>query len=86
MYDTIKELWYGKLQPWEKHITDNDKINELCKKLDQLEESVRAQLGANEHLVTALTKTYFELTEVLGADAFVKGFRLGGRFCADIFK
>ena len=86
MYDAIKELWYGKTQPWEKHITDTDKISELFRKLEELEEAIRVHMGSNEHLFAELSKSHFELLELLCTDAFVKGFKIGGKLIAEIFK
>ena len=87
MYETIKSIWYEKLQLGNQNITNNDKITDLCKKQDALEEKIKSSLGEKEQLLLdELIDSYFELTDLLQADAFVKGFKLGGGITIEILK
>ena len=80
MYETIKSIWYEKLQPSSKHIVDINKITALCKKQDALEE--KNQITAwrkRTRAIWGVIDSYFSLIDYLEADAFIKGFRTGAR-------
>ena len=84
--DTIRELFYGNLHPYERDIpkdSEDDKLNKLIIRLDTV---LKATL--NEQEVEILEKLKDALTEqssLCECEGFINGFRLGVRLMAEVF-
>lgn len=82
--DTIRELFYGNIHPYERDVpkdSEGDKLNKLIIKHDA---ALKATL--NEQEVEILEKLKDALTEqssLCECEGFVSGFRLGVRLMAE---
>ena len=84
--DTIRELFYGNIHPYERDISkdrEGDKLNKLIIRHDA---ALKATL--NEQEVEILEKLKDALTEqssLSECEGFVNGFRLGVRLIVEVF-
>lgn len=84
--DTIRELFYGNIHPYERDIpkgSEGDKLNKLIIRHDA---TLKATL--NEQEVEILGKLRDALTEqssMSECEGFVNGFSLGVRLIAEVF-
>ena len=83
--DTIRELFYGNIHPYERDIpkdSESDKLNKLIIKHD-----VTLKATLNEQEVEILEKLKDALTEqssLSECEGFVNGFRLGIRLITEV--
>ncbi len=84
--DTIRELFYGNIHPFERDVpkdSEGDKLNKLIIRHDA---ALKATL--NEQEVEILEKLKDALTEqssLSECEGFVNGFRLGVRLIVEVF-
>lgn len=87
MYNSIQKIWYDKLRVEEDYITERGKIMELHRENEEREHKLHSIISAEaQSELEKITENYFELIGLLQADAFVKGFKLGGGITIEILK
>ncbi|SCX33251.1 hypothetical protein SAMN02910436_02920 [Ruminococcaceae bacterium P7] len=82
--DTIRELFYGNIHPYEREIKKGSELDELNKLIIRHDAALKATL--NEHEAEALEKLKDALTEqssLCECEGFINGFRLGVRMMAE---
>ena len=84
--DTIRELFYGNIHPFERDIptdSEGDKLNQLIiKHTETLKSTLNEQeMQTVEKLKDALT----EQSSLCECEGFINGFRLGVRLMAESF-
>ena len=87
MYDTIKNIWYGKHSISDTYSADANEIISLHKKHEKMEKDIHTLLPKEgKILFEELTESYQLLIDLLQADAFIKGFQAGGKTLIDVLK
>ncbi len=86
MSNIIEDLYYGNIEPQELQTDITPKFKEKLRILSNKEEQLRERLTAeNLELFNDYTMCCTELSCLSCADAFISGFRIGGRIIHDIF-
>ena len=84
--DTIRELFYGNIHPYERDIpkgSDCDKLNKLIIRHDA---ALKATLNKQEtETLEKLKDALTEQSSLSECEGFVNGFRLGVRLIAEVF-
>ena len=81
----LEEFWYGNIQTSEKTIPLGGRHVKLLNLLVQHENNLTALLSDEaKELFDKFKDTQDELSSVSERDAFVLGFRLGGRFMLEV--
>ena len=82
--DTIRELFYGNIHPYERDVpkdSEGDKLNKLIIKHDA---ALKATLNEQEvEILEKLKDTLTEQSSLCECEGFVSGFRLGVRLMAE---
>ena len=84
--DTIRELFYGNIHPYERDIPKDSECDKLNKLIITHDATLKATL--NEQEVEILKKLKDALTEqssLSECEGFVNSFRLGIRLIAEVF-
>ena len=82
--DTIKELYYGNIHPYEREIKKDSEIDRLAKLLLRHVTELRKTLNDSEtELLGILKDAWSELTCLNECENFINGFRLGVRLTAE---
>ena len=84
--DTIRELFYGNIHPFERNVLQDSECYKLNKLIIRYDAALKATL--NEQEVEILEKLKDALTEqssLSECEGFVNGFRLGVRLMAEAF-
>ena len=84
--DTIRELFYGNIHPYERDIPKDSECDKLNKLIIRHDAAIKATL--NEQETETLKKLKDALTEqssLCECEGFVNGFRLGVRIMAEAF-
>ena len=84
--DTIRELFYGNIHPFERDIQKDSEADELNKLIIRHDAALKATL--NEQEVEILEKLKDALTEqssLSECEGFINGFRLGVRLMVESF-
>ena len=81
----LEEFWYGNIQPNERIISPDSRHAELLKVVVQNENKLVLLLSEEaKELFDKFTEAQSELPSMNECDAFVLGFRLGGKFILEI--
>lgn len=82
--DTIKELYYGNIHPYEREIKKDSEIDRLAKLVLRHDTELRKTLNDSEtELFGKLKDAWSELTCLNECENFINGFRLGVRLTAE---
>ena len=85
--DTIKELYYGNLHPYDCDIKKGSELDQLANLMLRLEAELKEKLNQKEtELFNKLKDAWSELTCLNECENFINGFRLGARLTADSFQ
>ncbi len=85
--DTIKELYYGNLHPYDRDIKKGSELDQLANLVLRLEAELKETLNQNEtELFNKLKDAWSELTCLNECENFINGFRLGVRLTAESFQ
>lgn len=83
----LEEFWYGNIQPSEKAIPQGSRHAKLLNRLVQNEDNLAALLSDEaKKLFDKFKDAQGELSSMNECDAFVLGFRLGGRFMLEVME
>lgn len=86
MSHVIENLFYGNIEPQELKTDITPKLKEKLKILSNKEEQLRERLTAeNLELFNDYAMCCTELSCLSCADAFISGFKLGGKLIYDMF-
>lgn len=84
--DTIRELFYGNIHPYERDIpkdSESDRLNQLIIRHDT---ALKATLNEQEtEILEKLKDALTEQSSLSECEGFVNGFRLGVRLIAEVF-
>lgn len=84
MYNTIKDIWQGRIFPDTKYCVNGDEIMNLHKHNAEAEESILSALPEEtKKIFERLLDDYSMLISLLNEDAFTKGFKLGAQIIKD---
>ena len=87
MKNTLEELWYGNIIPMEHSIGDNAYIKKLINLMGKNRENLLETLNdSQKELLAKYDDTVNEMYAEIEKDAFMYGFRLGGRIVSDTFR
>lgn len=78
--DVLRELYFGRIAPWEKRIPNSTEIRRLYDRLDQYSNQLQEQLSeSGKKLMTNFLEARSGLALSLEAEAFTAGFTLGAK-------
>ena len=84
MKDTIRELWYGNIDPMDQCGVDDREIKELFRLMERNREKLSVQLGEKQ---IEIFQKYIDCSEeyafCYATHAFISGFSLGCKFMAE---
>lgn len=82
--DTIKELYYGNINPYERDVKPDSETDKLAKLVLRLNEQLRRALNESEaETFGKLKDAWTELSCLNECDCFINGFKLGVRLTAE---
>ncbi len=85
MYDAIKGLYYGNLEPMEMTDEYASSLRKQLSRLTTIEERLQSRLtDEDKHLFEKYRDAYVEFTSTSCADSFLHGFRLGGKIAVEM--
>ena len=84
MHDTITDLYYGDIQPYEERRFSDSEYSEALRLFDRLYDEVMEKLSDSE-LQERFDDALAELTQAGERIMFCRGFRLGLRLAAESF-
>ena len=82
--DTLEDLYYGNLLPQEKVSKLDDEMKELIGLLNRNEEKLTATLSDEQKETFENKDCNREISEICERNAFLNGFRLGGRIIIEV--
>lgn len=83
----LEEFWYGNIQPNEKSIPAGSKHAKLLQLVVQNEDALIPLLSEEaKEVFDKFRGAQDELSSINECDAFVLGFRLGGRFMLEVME
>ena len=86
MSNIIEDLYYGNIEPQELHTAITPKLKEKLRILSNKEEQLRERLTAeNLELFNEYAMCCTELSCLSCADAFISGFKIGGKIIHETF-
>lgn len=87
MKNILEELWYGNIIPMEHSIVGNARIKKLISLMDKNREMFSETLNdSQKELLAKYDDAVNEMYNEIEKDAFIYGFRLGGRLVSDTFR
>ena len=87
MYDSIKEIWEGKLFPDIDYCVNKEKIIAAHRRNAEIEERLFSLLSDEDKaFFEDLLENYNDLIDFLREDSFTKGFKLASRIFTDALK
>ena len=82
--DTIRELFYGNIHPFERDVPKDSEGDKLAKLTIRHENALKATLNESEaELLEKYKDAMTELSCLSECEGFIKGFRLGVRLMAE---
>ena len=85
MRTTIERLYYGNIEPCAKTYNYTGEYGRAVKKADKAREALAAKLSEKDAaLLEEVIGLFDDVTNLFALDAFVDGFRLGGRMQLEI--
>lgn len=86
MKQTINDLWYGRITPWEWCGGNDPKIRELLELMERNRGLVQCSTEEQRELLEKYTDCVEEYTQRMLEQAFSQGFVLGGRLEAEVLR
>ena len=84
--DTIRELFYGNIHPFERDVPKDSECDKLAKLTIRHENALRATLNESEvEILEKYKDAMTELNSLSECEGFINGFRLGVRLMAESF-
>ena len=85
--NTIQDLYYGRISPYEMSISTAPEYQKLKALADRNEDLVRESLSDEQNeLLEKLTECITDISSISERDMFINGFRLGMKLMIDIMK
>ena len=85
--NTIQDLYYGRISPYEMSISTASEYQKLKALADQNENLLRESLSDEQkELLEKLTECITDISSISERDMFIAGFRLGMRLMIDVMK
>ena len=82
--DTIKELYYGNINPWERDVKPDSETDQLAKLVLRLDAQLQQPLNESEaETFGKLKDAWTELSFLNECTCFINGFKLGVRLTAE---
>ncbi len=87
MKNILEELWYGNIIPMEHSVDGNAHIKKLISLMGKNRENLSRTLNdSQKELLAKYDDAVNEMYAEIEKDAFMYGFRLGGRLVSDTFR
>ena len=84
--DTIRELFYGNIHPYERDIPKDSECDKLNKLIIRHDAALKATLNKQEvEILEKLKDALTEQSSLSECEGFVNGFRLGVRLIVEVF-
>ena len=84
--DTIREMFYGNIHPFERDVPKDSEGDKLAKLTIRHENALRATLNESEaEILEKYKDAMTELSCLSECEGFINGFRLGVRLMAESF-
>ena len=85
--NTIQDLYYGRISPYEMSISTAPEYQKLKALADKNEDLLRESLSNEEkELLDKLTENITDISSISERDMFIAGFRLGMKLMIDVMK
>ena len=85
--DTIQDLYYGRISPYEMSISTAPEYQKLKALADKNEDLLRETLSDEQkELLEKLTESITDISSISERDMFIAGFRLGMKLMIDVMK
>lgn len=86
MCQILEELYRGRLIPHEKPMTPSPEFKKAVKELEKLETQLKEKLDAQGlSILDVYNNAHDDVNAACCLEAFIEGFRLGGRFMLALF-
>ncbi|MBP1549568.1 MAG: hypothetical protein J6A05_06145 [Oscillospiraceae bacterium] len=87
MKNILEELWYGNIIPMEHSVGGNAHIKNLINLMSKNREKLSETLNdSQKELLARYDDAVNEMYAEIEKNAFIYGFRLGGKIVSDIFR
>ena len=85
--NTIQDLYYGRISPYEMSISATPEYQKLKALADRNEDLLRESLSDEQkELLGKLTECITDISSISERDMFIAGFRLGVKLMIDVMK
>ena len=85
--NTIQDLYYGRISPYEMSISTAPEYQKLKTLADKNEDLLRETLSDEQkELLEKLIETVTDISSISERDMFIAGFRLGVKLMIDVMK
>ena len=85
--NTIQDLYYGRISPYEMSISTAPEYQKLKALADKNEDLLREMLSDEQkELLDKLTECITDISSISESDMFIAGFRLGVKLMIDVMK
>ena len=85
--NTIQDLYYGRVSPYEMSISTVPEYQKLKALADRNEDSLReSHSDEQKELLDKLIETVTDISSISERDMFIAGFRLGMKLVIDVMK
>ena len=85
--NTIQDLYYGRISPYEMSISTAPEFQKLKALADQHEDLLRETLSDEQkELLDKLIESFTDISSISERDMFIAGFRLGVKMMIDVMK
>ena len=85
--NTIQDLYYGRISPYEMSISTAPEYQKLKALADRNEDLLRESLSDEQkELLEKLTESVTDISSISERDMFITGFRLGMKLMIDVMK
>ena len=85
--NTIQDLYYGRISPYEMSISTAPEYQKLKALADRNEDLLRETLSDEQkELLEKLTECFTDISSISERDMFIAGFRLGVKLMIDVMK
>lgn len=84
MKNTIKDLYWGNISPWEDKPHDIEEMRNLSRLLDENKNKLREHLSVEDmEIIEKIEFCQSELTYITHEEAFARGFTLGVKLTSE---
>ena len=85
--NTIQDLYYGRVSPYEMSISTASEYQKLKALADKNEDLLRESLSDEQkELLDKLIESVTDISSISERDMFIAGFRLGAKLMIDVMK